>query len=72
MDIENVTEKFREARVSWLKRVLRKEDRTVREAFELAVTGIRKRGRQKLRWSDVINKDLEVKYLNRQCANNRT
>ena len=63
IDRANVAEECREAKFRRLGQVLRKEEESVREAFELAVTGKRKRGRQKLRWSYVIRNDLEVKYL---------
>ena len=59
--IAPILEKAREQRLRWYGHVLRQErDAVARHALEMEVKeGKRSRGRPKLRWEDVINKDMK-------------
>ena len=51
--------------------VRRNETSLVWSAWDESVTGKRSRGRQKLRWSDVLKKDMEVKGVREQDTRDR-
>ena len=54
--------KIRKARLIWLGHVERKtEEDVVMRTWKMEVGGHRKTGRPKLRWSDVIRKDMNEK-----------
>ena len=67
-----ISEKLREARLRWFGHVVRRDETSlVRSAWDESVTGRRSRGRQKLRWSDVLKKDMEMKGVREQDAKDR-
>ncbi|KAK6737445.1 hypothetical protein RB195_019880 [Necator americanus] len=54
-----VTEKIKEARVRWFGHVLRREENSVaKTALKLEVSGVRPRGRSKIRWLDRVKLDM--------------
>ena len=59
--IAPIVEKAREQRLRWYGHVMRQDkDAVARYAMEMEVKeGKRSRGRPKLRWEDVINKDMK-------------
>ena len=58
--VVNIIEKAKEGRLRWLGHVMRREpENGVRRAYETPVKGKRNRGRQKLRWRDVIARDMK-------------
>ena len=60
----NISEKIREPRLRWLGHLERKiEEDVVMRTWKMDVSGQRKRGSLKLRWSDVIRKDMEEKRV---------
>ena len=68
----NIKEKAREARLRYLGHVLRRDHQhPIRRAYEEPVRGMRSVGRQRLRWKDVIRKDMEAKGLREEDAANR-
>ena len=70
--VANVSEKIREVRLRWLGYVERKtEGDLVMITWKMEVGGHRKIGRPKLRWSDVIRKDMKEKGIQREEAQDR-
>ena len=60
VDVANTSEKMIEVRLRWLGHVERKtEEDVVMRTWKMEVGGHRKIGRPKLRWSDVIRKDMK-------------
>ena len=57
----NISEKIREARLMWLGHVERNTEDVVMRTWKMEVSGHRKIGRLKLKWSDVIRKDMKEK-----------
>ena len=58
--VVNIIEKAKEGLLRWLGHVRRREpENGVRRAYETPVKGKRSRGRQKLRWRDVIARDMK-------------
>ncbi|KAK6765123.1 hypothetical protein RB195_025167 [Necator americanus] len=54
-----ITEKMEEARLRWFGHVLRREEDSVaKTAFRLDVSGVRPRGRPKIRWLDRVKLDM--------------
>ena len=55
---------IREARLRWLGQVARKTEKdVVMRTWKMEVDGHQKIGRLKLRWSDVIRKDMKEKQV---------
>ena len=62
--VANISQKIRETRLRWLGHVKRKtEEDVVMRTWKMEVGGHRKIGRAKLRWSDVIRKDMNEKQV---------
>ena len=58
--VVNIINKANEGRLRWLGHVMRREpENGVRRAYETPVKGKRSRGRQKLRWRDIIARDMK-------------
>ncbi|KAK6742827.1 hypothetical protein RB195_010223 [Necator americanus] len=54
-----ITEKMKEARLRWFGHVLRREEDSVaKTALKLDVSGVRPRGRPKIRWLDGVKLDM--------------
>ncbi|KAK6736448.1 hypothetical protein RB195_019247 [Necator americanus] len=53
-----ITEKMKEARLRWFGHVLREEDSVAKTALKLDVSGVRPRGRPKIRWLDRVKLDM--------------
>ena len=67
-----ITDKARESRMRWYGHVVRRdEDDLIRSAKEMAVEGRRSRGRQRIRWSDVVERDMKCLGLEQAEAMNR-
>ena len=63
----DVRDKVKEARLRWFGHVKR-SDSYIKPAYELKVTGKRSNGRQKIRWSDCLSKDLKERKLKEEDA----
>lgn len=60
MGIDSVTEVLRRRRLRWWGHVLRKDDEEwVKKCMDLEVDGTRGRGRPRLRWREVVKKDMD-------------
>ena len=60
-------------RLRWYRRVLQKEDTDwVKKCMEYQVEGSRPRGRPKRTWREVVQKDCQVRKLNREDAMDRS
>ena len=69
----NIKEKAREARLRYLGHVLRREPHhPTRRALDEPVRGRRSVGRQRRRWKDVVDKDMEARGLREEDAPNRS
>ena len=67
--VTNISEKIR---LIWLGHVERKtEEYVVMRTWKMEVCGPRNIGRPKLRWSDVIRKDMNEKQVKREEARGR-
>ena len=70
--VANISEKIKEARLRWLGHVERMTDEdVVMRTWKMEVGGYRKIGRLKLRWCDVIRKDMKDKGVNIEEAQDR-
>ena len=59
-----IIEKAREAGLRYYGHVRRREeDQPVREVMDMAVRGRRSAGRQRIRWRDVVRRDMEALNL---------
>ena len=68
-----IVEKAREARLRLYGYVIRmEEDDPVKVAWRSQAEGRRSRGRQRVRWRDVIERDLRLLGLQKQDAEDRT
>ena len=70
LGVADIAEKVRETRLRWYGHVQRSEQ-YIKRAMEEKVTGSRSRGRQKLRWRDCVQNDLNHKHLLDQDPNDR-
>jgi len=67
-----ITDKIREARLRWFGHVQRREDDScVKKIKKAEVYGRRSQGRQKKRWSDVVQQDLVTLRLKPEDAADR-
>ena len=58
--IAKLADKLRNARLRWYRHVKkREEDYVGKKMIEMAVPGIRKRGRPRRRWMDLVREDME-------------
>ena len=57
--IAKLGDKLRNPRLRWYKHVKRREDYVGKKIMEMAVPGIRKRGRLRRRWIDLVREDME-------------
>jgi hypothetical protein len=70
--VVNISDKMRECRLRWLGHVVRRDERNqIRRVWELEVDGKRPRGRPKLRWKDVVRKDMSDRKIDVSLANDR-
>ena len=68
-----IVEKAREARLRYYGHVRRREeDHPVREVMDMAVRGRRSVGRQRIRWRDVLRRDMEALDLRDEDALDRS
>jgi hypothetical protein len=68
-----ISDKMREARLRWYGHVERSnEDSSIKRTMRAEVQGRRSRGRQKKRWSDMIQQDMEFLDLKKEDAGERT
>ena len=64
--------KRRDARMRWFGHVVKRYEMLLaRSAWDENVTGRRSKGRQKLRWRDVLKKDMGTKGVREQDAKDR-
>ena len=70
MGIESVSGMVKRSRVRWLGHVLRKDD-WVRKCMSLEVEGARGRGRPRMTWSQVVERDMRECGLRRDDALDR-
>ena len=68
--VANTSEKIREARLRWLRRVERNAEEDCRNE-NMEVGGHRRIGRPKLRWSDVIRKETKENQVKIEEAQER-
>ena len=68
----NVVEKAREARLRYYGHVVRREEEEpVKRAMDMPVVGRRSVGRQRIRWTDVIRRDMGEVGLEERDARDR-
>ncbi|KAK6736323.1 hypothetical protein RB195_019166 [Necator americanus] len=68
-----ITEKMKEPRLRWFGHVLRREEDSVaKTALKLDVSGVRPRGRPKIRWLDRVKLDMIDARLCTAAAMDRT
>ena len=59
LEVENITERCRKARLRWFENVKRRDQEyTGRKILETVPPGRRRRGRPKQRWMDCVNRDI--------------
>ena len=62
--VVKISEKVQEGRLRWLGYAMKREPESgVRRAYETLVKTKRSRGRQKLRWRDVVHRDMKQKRI---------
>jgi len=59
-------------RLQWYGHVLRKDDDWVKKCMEYEVEGPRPRGRPMRTWTEVVEKDCQVRKLNKEDAMDRS
>ena len=69
--VANISETIREAILGWLGHVVRKTDEDLCSYEKMEAGGHRNIGRLKLRWSDVIRKDMKEKQAKIEEAQDR-
>ena len=57
--VAQVTKKITEKRLKWYGHVKRRDEDVLRRMVDAPVPGKRRRGRQKTRWKDLYNRDVE-------------
>ena len=65
----NISEKIREARARWLSHVER--NTVAMSTWKMEIGGHRQLGRPKVRWSDVIRKDIKERVVKVEEAQDR-
>ena len=72
MGIELVSDVIKRNRLKWLGHVLRKDDGDwVKRSMSLEVEGTRGRGRSRMTWSQVVERDMRECGLKREYATER-
>ncbi|GJW01685.1 hypothetical protein Tco_1556936 [Tanacetum coccineum] len=72
LEVENIINKMREGRLRWFRHVRRiPQSAPVRRVEALVVDGLRRRGRQKLRWEDRVKQDLKELRLSVDMTSDR-
>ena len=72
MGIEGVKEVMARSRLRWLGHVLRiDEDDWLKKCMNFEVEGIKGRGRPKMTWSEVIEKDMRERGMKKDDAHDR-
>ena len=67
-----ITDKARESRLRWYGHVARRdEDSLIRKVHDMGIEGRRSRGRQKIRWRDVIGRDMKALDIEHIDVHNR-
>ncbi len=70
--VTDIVDKMQESRLRWYGHISRREvEQDIRRVMEMEVEGNRGRGRPKRRWLDCVEKDMEVKRLTKEDAENR-
>jgi len=73
LGIDDIILILQQNRLRWYGHVLRKEDTDcVKKCMEYEVEGSRPRGRPKRTWREVMQKDCQAHYLNREDAMDRS
>ena len=62
LGVAQIRDKVKEARLRWFGH-LRRIDSYIKTAYEMKVTWMRSRGRQKIRLSDCLSKDLKERKM---------
>ena len=69
MGIEKISDVMRRSRLIWMGHVLRKEGNDwVKKSMDMTVEGSRGRGRPKMTWEKVVERDMKVRGLVRNDA----
>ena len=64
MGIEKISDVMRHSRLRWMGHVLRKEGNDwVKKSVDMTVEGSRGRGRPKMTWEKVVERDMKVRGL---------
>ncbi|GKB39235.1 hypothetical protein Tco_0884177, partial [Tanacetum coccineum] len=72
LEVETIINKMREGRLRWFGHVRRRPQSTpVRRVEALAVDGMRRRGRPKLRWEDRVKFDMKELLLSEDMTSDR-
>ena len=72
LGIDDIILILQQNRLRWYGNVLRKEDTdSVKKCMEYEVEGSRPRGRPKRTWKEVVQKDYQVRNLNKEDAMDR-
>ena len=62
----------RESRLRWYGHVVRRdEDSMIRKAHDMGIEGRRSRGRHKIRWRDVVGRDMKALDIEHANVHNR-
>ena len=70
--VVSIKEKLREARLRWYGHVRRRDKHEwINRAWAEPVQGKRSRGRQRLRWQDVVRRDMERKGVDEEQITDR-
>ena len=73
LEVENITERYRRARLRSFSHVKRRDQEYVgRTTLEMVPPGRRKRGRQKQRWVDCVNRDMRAIATTKDEVHDRT
>ena len=69
MGIEKISDVMRHSRLRWMGHVLRKEGNDwMKKSMDMTVEGSRGRGRPKMTWEKVVERDMKVRGLVRNDA----
>ena len=72
LGIEKIGNVMRRSRLRWMGHVLRKkEDDWVRKSMKMEVEGSRGRGRPRMTWEKVVERDMKARGLERRDAEDR-
>ncbi|GJU07795.1 hypothetical protein Tco_1124225 [Tanacetum coccineum] len=72
LEVETIINKIREGRLRWFRHVRRRpQSAPVRRVEDLVVDSVRRRGRPKLRWEDIVKHDLKELILSEDMTSDR-